>query len=338
MGILKEELFVELATNKEHPKHRQFVEDLKNCIFTINWSETSIARERGSWFSGYRYVDEFDFTVDREAALKAYSKALEMVKARGCLNGKGMRPYYYEDQSTLDRNQPWWGFEFETGYAKQEDMANALEYAWNIAEGGVSFDHEGESAYPSEVTFAPIEMSRVLDGTAPACKFIKYLSDNNLGHSQGSAWIGTHFNFSLPNITGWYEAAEYVINNTLHKLSGDRETYFGRRNIYGGAQSRNDWVEIKLFRTTYDYKQFMYYVDVCHALTRVAAGAEAGNLSSRHYCSNFEEMIGHPEVKPQYEQDSSLTGSSEGPYVSGEHGYYYSSDNYDDDYDDDEEF
>lgn len=335
MGIMKEELFVELATNKEHPMHRMFVNDLKTCLFTINWARSGGQR-------GYVYNDEFDFSVDRDAALKAYEQALNLICERGRLNAKGMRPYVYQNLRVLDRSQPWWGFEFETGYNSREERAECLKYAWDIAELGVSFDGEGEGSYPSEVTFAPIEMSRVLDETAPASKFIKYLSDNKYGFNSNETYIGTHFNFSVPdrgynldNMCKMYANIECVINNTLHMVKGDRNALFGRTSIYGGASWRSmdnqSWVEIKLFRTTYDYETFKKYVQVCHALTRIAleVGSDMSDAVEK-YCSNFEEMVENPELAPVFDTSSELTGSYEGYYVSGGSDYRYEDDYYDD--------
>jgi hypothetical protein len=337
MGIMREELFVELATNKEHPQHKRFCMDAKSTIFRQTYRPSG--RMQHGWsVPEYYYENEFDFTVDREAALKAYAAAKSMVMEQGYLFCKGLRPYTYDLMDSLDRSEPWWGFEFETGYANKTNLAKACEYAWDVADLGVTFDCEGESSYPSEITFAPIEMSKFLDESAPAFKFIKFVDENKLGDHGGGDYIGTHFNFSLPGDPN-YTGIARVLNNTLHSLpqDGSRDKFFGRESIYGGAANNGGWIEIKLFRTTYEVERFRYYVKVCHALTRVASACTDYVNSTKSYYgnvypTNFAEMVEDPNLEPVFATDRSMDGDYDCSYISGGEGYNEYDDDYEEEY------
>lgn len=123
-------------------------------------------------------------------------------------------------------------------------------------------------------------MEEYLNGTADAVQFIRYLTGNpdvmNTGHNS----IGTHINISHPLLTNAnINNVVYSMNRTVAALpvtmkgvDDVRKKMFGRTQLYGGfftnAVDGNVWTEGKLFRTTYDLKEFQGYVKVCEGLTK----------------------------------------------------------------------
>src|SRR6187431_966656 len=83
--------------------------------------------------------------VDVPAAFAMYEQLKERVLSTGCFGAKVFRPYEHTDvnEMGLDPEQPWVGFEFETGYASADSMRKCLSYCWDSFDN-VTFDSEGE--------------------------------------------------------------------------------------------------------------------------------------------------------------------------------------------------
>lgn len=268
--------------------------------------------------------------LNREAVEKVLNAVKIFAKNRGCMpSHKGLRPYYYDDLSNLNREQAWWGFEFECGFSSSQARADAIEYAWEVADG-VTFDGEGEGDWRSEVTFLPAEESKFDDGTAPAYKFMQWCSDHPDSMYRGAnQMIGTHLNLSHPGLdnNNVYPVV-YALNNSVHHLPFEmegenvREAMFGRSRIYAGAFSRSGgnkrWIEMKLFRTTYNMEQFKTYIKTAKALTRCVEALLADGATgseNRKYIANLYE-VWKDGVEPIVAQSDGYRGDSSGEWIS----------------------
>lgn len=240
----------------------------------IGWGGT-VAQEAQLMAAGQK-------NVDRESAVNLLNQMRTRI-INGFQQCKGTRPWNISDVvfTKLDRAQPWWGFEFETGWASGDAYRQAVTHVWDNYEGCM-FDGEGEGAHAVEITFCPSEMSTYLDGTAPAYKFIEWISQHpHLTYNGGGNDVGTHLNISHPNFgrrpTSPQDIAKFL-NRTLHftrAVNGQRQILFGRETIYAGffhntsGDGRNQWLEFKGFRTTYDLDTFKRYIKTCAALQKV---------------------------------------------------------------------
>lgn len=219
---------------------------------------------------------KFKAKPDRESALEVLNELGTYIKAGGQL-GKALRPWDIIPNvfSGLDRTQPWWGWEFETGWKSSAARQKALEHAWDNYDG-VMFDGEGEGNWQVEITFTPAEAYRHFDGSAPAYQFLDWVSKNpKLIYNGGGQNVGTHLNMSHPDIKG-RDDNTYVarfLNRTLRatrKRAGDRTQLFGRELVYGGFYEQQapsgHWVEFKGFRTAYTIEQFQVFCQTAAGL------------------------------------------------------------------------
>lgn len=266
MAIISTERFVEIATSAElMRKFGSAMSQLPGQTRWINhWSASTTPAP----------------VADRDTALAVYRQVKDSISS-GQSQNKGARPwYFYPDAFThLDRSEPWWGFEFECGFKTAAARQKVLTHVWDTWDG-VTFDGEGEGNYRSEITFMPSEASKFSKGTAPAQQFMKYLCASGTTHRTRQSSVGTHLNISHPLLNtknvGW---AECFLNNTLSFLHPDDKLFlFGRRSLYDGAyaqqsdragRKKNVWIELKTFRTTYDWKQWLQYIRTCHAITAI---------------------------------------------------------------------
>lgn len=270
----------------------------------------------------------------------------------GYLPYKQLRPWELNKElySSLDQTATWWGWEFETGYVTKPACATVVGHVWDTW-NHVCFDGEGEGAHVSEITFAPIEVGKFADRSAPAYQFMQYISDNReLTNRTDYDSVGTHLNFSTPAIRGASGGAlmmfvVYSLNNTIHALPIDstnpRKRLFGRDNIYAGCFERSDmdgfdsngrtgmrWIECKLFRTTYTIEEYDQYVRTATGMMKCVAALEAawnGKDKSKTYISNFVEVVDNG-AEPIVAVENAMYGGGEGAYVSGQDmdddGYY----------------
>lgn len=214
---------------------------------------------------------------DRKSAEEVFAELRENT-VQGMGFGKSFRPWTIKPDimADTDRSQPWWGWEFETGWNSQEDRATAIAHAWDTYDG-VTFDGEGEGSYPTEITFIPATQASFEDGTANAFKFMEWVDSNrDLTYNSGEVYIGTHLNMSSPGMDARnIGLLNSFVNNTLFwtgETTGDREYLFGRERLYGMAYTRSastgHWLELKTFRTTYTMEQFNLYLRVAAAIQK----------------------------------------------------------------------
>lgn len=252
--------------------------------------------------------------LDEDSAKKLFADLRGYVREGGSM-GKTLRPWDFGDGifANLDRNQPWWGFEFETGWRSQAARREAVDHVWDNYEGCM-FDGEGEGDYQVEITFSPAEMRSYLNGTAPAYKFIEWVSEHpSLSYMGGENNVGTHLNMSDPRFKGGnVESLVRFLNRTLHftvAVNGQRKQLFGRETLYAGFfanesnNGANRWMEFKGFRTTYELDTFRRYLQTATALQRcidtfydLGAGKAADHAVSNLYDVAFNGA--DPIVKP----------------------------------------
>lgn len=226
-------------------------------------------------------VAKFRAKPNRESAGAVLDALGDYVKAGGQF-GKGLRPWDINAKifDALDRTQPWWGWEFETGWKSPADRSTAVAHAWDNYDG-VMFDGEGEGHYPVEITFTPAEAYRHFDGTAPARQFIDWVGKNKkLVHNGGTNNVGTHLNMSHPLFTSAAVVSRTTrfLNRTLVatlRTKGHNLQLFGRELIYGGFYEqtsnggKNNWTEFKGFRTAYDITTFDRFLSTAAGLQKV---------------------------------------------------------------------
>lgn len=337
MGALSLKFVEDTLTNTEDP---QRAKSLHKELFLS--SRSPIGTSTSPHFSN----------VNREEARALYDTLKNYVLSTGRFTYKILRPYLWMNVNELglDPDAPWWGFEFETGYISEEARSTALAYCWDNFDN-VTFDGEGEGHFPSEVTFAPENMSSFIEGTAPGYQFTQFLNDHNpLTNLTHCTDIGTHINISIPEMRNaqrtkdfdtrlWYVVA--TLNRTLGTISQEsNKYYFGRERLYAGFSDNadgdnNTWLEGKLFRTTYDIEVFQRYVRVCHALTKVLQKVWHSDTDTYYFCSNILDMFEDPTLEPmmdgidQYPDPSLITMDEWGESTPS---FYY-----DDDEDEEEE-
>lgn len=253
--------------------------------------------------------------VDAASAKQLFHQLENYVKDGGYMH-KQCRPWNFSDEvfTKLDRKQPWWGFEFETGWAGQNARREAVSHTWDNYEGCM-FDGEGEGNWAVEITFCPAEASSYMNGTAPAYKFMEWVSNHPhlCFHGDGND-VGTHLNMSDPRFKTKGQVRNLVrfLNRTLQftrAVNGQRKTMFGRETIYAGFfynssnNGANEWMEFKGFRTTYELDTFRRYLQTAAGLQRVidtfydlGADAAEGKAVSNLYDVAFNGA--DPEVKP----------------------------------------
>lgn len=313
MGVISLSRFVELASTA-NPNHSRFLE---NVYISLRMTDNY-------WAANYP-------AINREAAIRMYESAKDYVQQNGYFLGKGFRPWEVDTQLTesLDRNEPWYGFEFEMGFNSHAARAEVIGHVWDSWDG-VAFDGEGEGEYFVEITFTPEERSKFQDGTAQALQFMKYIGENNDKiNNTGYEAIGTHFNLSHPALDTHVkqDAMQRVLNNTLASIPKDghsRLRLFGREYLYGGFFSRsagpNLWLEGKLFRTTYSSAEFTSYLSTCEGFIRCVTATlqhwEENGRSSTLSITNFLDVV-EGTADPIFVSSDDFQGLPYCDYVSG---------------------
>jgi hypothetical protein len=355
MPLINEDVVVGILSSPEHPQHRELRDQL---LQSAEPAYDSVGHMRSGALDRRQELipTPLGSPVNRDAAIACLRAAEAAILQKGYVDGKQLRPHEFDVFAELDRREPWVGYEFECGFQSEQARRQAMEYALSVAERGVSFDREGEGDYKCEITFAPEEICRILDGSAQCCKFMKWLSDHReLTIDSNFYGVGTHVNFSLPSdyrdpprsSDGYLSLIESVckiLNNTLTKLPvqwaenggvNTRAALMGRSILYGGFNSRSDnsvagaFIEGKLFRTTYDYDRFMEYVRVSAVFVRIACESMdylRNNVISQTdaavtWCHTLLTMLEYPdgnyELDFQTRHGSTLTGTSQPSVVSG---------------------
>lgn len=352
MSLINEEVVVEIL-GTPHPLRSSLISELAG----IAGARYTVGADGRLEYGGEFAHLNGDNLVNREAAIELLRMAERHAVQRGYNGGKRLRPHVYDPFANLNRAEPWIGLEFECGFATPEARQQAMEYALSIADHGVSFDDEGDGAWCCEITFAPEEACRVLDGTAPASLFMKWISDHReLTAEHDNIFLGTHVNFSLSaspadgdrTSTLYKERVGGIVkllNNTLHRLTetyrvgrgpervNTRALLFGRSLMYGGFNLQDEgrgepYIEGKLFRTTYDYERFTDYLTVIReiinaaetAMSQMRSGYMTPHACERGFCYTLTNSIMQP-IGTGYADfvtnQSNLNGVGDSAYITG---------------------
>lgn len=225
-------------------------------------------------------LDPYDLRPDRASATALYNALQEYILAGGQL-AKNLRPWDINPRmfEGMDRTQPWWGWEFETGWRTNADRLSAVRHVWENYDGCM-FDAEGEGDYQVEITFIPDTMAAHLAGTASANRFMEWMNANpQRVNRTGNNNVGTHLNMSHPRLTRQNAPGlATFLNRTLQwtrAVNGQRAQMFGRESIYAGFfhnisnGGENNWLEFKGFRTAYDLQGFQNYLKVAAAFQKI---------------------------------------------------------------------
>lgn len=207
-------------------------------------------------------------------------KQLEALVKRGGNLRKSLRPWDINPRAYdhLDRDQPWWGWEFETGWRSDASKRKAIAHAWDNFDG-VMFDGEGDGAHAVEITFMPSEMSTYMDGSAPALRFMEWVDANKaITYSSGGVAWGIHLNFSDKRMANNAQNTHLsrFLKNSLESVrirNGMRKEMFGREVLYGTFYPQDNghgsrWIECKGFNATYSLDEFKRYVKTAHAIQK----------------------------------------------------------------------
>lgn len=331
MGVINQERFTELfCSEQENPNLRRAV------ISAIGYSESEdeVGNQLQPWWNA---------PLNREAALSCYNAIRDHIRVAGYFNSKNLRPWEIDKQlyANLDRSQPWWGFEFETGYRSSQARARVVAHTWDTWDN-MCFDAEGEGNAAVEITFAPQEMGKYLDNTASAVQFMQYLTDNShLTLRTEEEMIGTHINLSVPGmtpknvtpLTHGMQMSLAAIPQVIEGVGNTRLAMFGRSNLYNGffghTSDEAAWMEGKLFRTTYNMDEFRRYMDVCKAFTIALTKLVEVSESEEHkwhyelnhlpYVNNVYEIFAFGEAPQVLWADKSAVGTLTGS-IQGRHG------------------
>lgn len=274
---------------------------------------------------------------DAASALQVYEQLRDHIERNGYIAGKLLRPWLIDPNYTghLDREQMWWGIEFETGYKSAKARGTAVRYVWDNF-NGTAFDSEGEGAAAVEITFGPEEMGKFQDGTAQAYRFMQFLDQNpDLVQNGGGEFIGTHMNishkaFTAENISKFNGAMNRTIGNLPSSMDSEyglidvRRALFGRSQLYGGFfvqnQGGKQWLEGKLFRTVYTMNAFNRYIRTGVAMSKslqAIVDAFASNdklavaqraVGASPYVDNLLEMALDDTVQPKIMWTMSANG------------------------------
>lgn len=329
MGIINREVFVDLLVNSPVPRRDDY-----GMHYGVAPGQRSIRAElqAATGIEQHKLMGR----IDRESAMQMYDQIRAYIGERGYLRGKYLRPWLIDPglYGRLDRNEPWWGFEFETGWKDQEARKRAVYHTWDTWDN-VAFDSEGEGS-AVEITFAPQELSKYAAGEADAYKFAEFLANSKDTYNGGDARVGTHLNISHPQLVPQNLVQSVAgMNRTLAHLPlkdgkiDVRKLMFGRSALYGGffnGQGGAAYTEGKLFRTTYDFEQFRTYLQTCDALTSAltalvnADPAQASVARPTPYVSNLYAVFKgaeEPVIKWSLKHGHHLDGSRGNNLING---------------------
>lgn len=251
-------------------------------------------------------VQSFDYhSVDMD---KVVAVMHDRIANGSFLNWKALRPWVVCDVTAeLPKDQPWIGWEIETGWNSQEERRRVIDL-FNARYNYSCTDDEGWGPHQVELTFSPQtpDFYSKRDNPLHPLLFVANHKARANEH-EPRAMVGTHVNFSTPAFrTAPYRVQQWVegaINNSLVTLSyAEKEELFGRGSLYAGCFLRGDndeesvegvrWLEGKLFNSTYDWNVAKGYINVANNLCTVmeqlaAKGSELGIVK----VSNFYAML-----------------------------------------------
>lgn len=216
---------------------------------------------------------------------------------------KHNRPWEIVDVTgKLDTDQPWLGFEYETGLNSQKDYEALINYVW-FNTMHVAFDMEGYGPWSPEITYPPQNLAEYVNGTSYLQKTIKWMNESGVKMASfGDARVGTHLNLSTPSFRKLSDVKQdlltHILSRSLVMMSEEEmRPLFGRR-LYGLATRMAGWVEFKMFRSTDDLVVFNGYIKVATRMAEVMEYLARSNaVGSGAYINNLPDVLhGKTEV------------------------------------------
>lgn len=297
----------ELVEFFQHSSVDEFVK--RNYHHSLPWAQAGIdggGVDVGWGVVEYPNLSSFDYaSVDM-------GKLMEVVHERiaqgNMLEWKALRPWVVCDvTANLDPEQPWIGWEIETGWNTHEDRY-AVVSLFNERYMYSCTDNEGHGSYPIELTFSPQTPAYYTSRGTPVhpLLFVANHKERADEHRPGNM-VGTHINFSTPAFRAGDELlrrrVEGALNNSLVLLTGpQKKELFGRSELYAGCFLRGDndsesgtgvcWIEGKLFNSTYDTAVAKGYIEVGNRMCAVMEQlAQLGGALGTVAVTNFYDML-----------------------------------------------
>lgn len=193
---------------------------------------------------------------------------------KACRHGKNNRPWSLVNLTEkLDPEQPWFGFELECGWDDAGSYSNVVDYVMDHLVH-VVIDREGNSAYPSEITFSPQNYNDFIDGSAAILQFYDWLGGDGPEMAHPDSYCGTHLNISTPafrrarndvrarqNIAGALNYGILAMTKAgLHEVFG--RTPYGLGHCRQGNSGAVPWIEFKVFQSVATKDRFLKHLEV----------------------------------------------------------------------------
>ena len=174
--------------------------------------------------------------------------------------GKGdYRPWDIVDfRKKLNTDEPWIGFEFETGFDDRKEYQKFVNFLWkNI--NYVAMDREGTGDYPIELACAPMETSKVQAGESTLLRTVKYIHKAKLTPALNPTTytrrdVGIHAGISTPKWNKLKVEVQYTVVKRMAALldnldDAQKTELYGRHKLYWGTANRKGkYVELKQFK------------------------------------------------------------------------------------------
>ena len=193
------------------------------------------------------------------------------------------RPWEIVDfAKKLPNDEPWIGFEFETGFDNKADYQKFIHWLWQ--QDYVAIDREGTGKYPVEVAFPPQALSDVQQNSHLLQRSVEFIHANKLTPALNPTTftrrdVGIHAGISTPKWRALraeqnYNRADSVVNKLAHMLdnlsSQQKDELYGRHQLYWGtANNRHSYVELKMFRAIPEADRVSGYIDVAIRCTQL---------------------------------------------------------------------
>lgn len=212
------------------------------------------------------------YGVDMKASPEVLQKWIDNLRAAALANRqqcKTNRPWSIVDFSKrLPADQPWIGFEYETGFDAKEDYEKAITFLWDNQRNN-AIDREGSGKFPFEVAFPPQSALDFQKGVSNFQGYHNFMRDNGLKQANNPTTytkrgIGMHVNISTPKSRKQGIRNGATLCEWLQSLGKAKETeLFGRyQRHWSLAQNRGTWIEFKCFLSTDNREAVDRYVQI----------------------------------------------------------------------------
>lgn len=224
------------------------------------------------------FVNAQELSVYRKCSVEDAQRFLDAELARALDNHQGCkdnRPWHIVNfTKMLPKDQPWIGFEFETGFDDKDDYNKFIHFLWG--KDYVAIDREGTGQYPVEVAFPPQALSDVDANTHLLEQTVRYVHEQGMKPALNPTTftrrdVGIHAGISTPRLRdgtikgGTVQRLDDIIQSLSQK---ERTDVYGRSKLlWGGAFLRGGYggrgtpyVEIKTFKAIPEVDRVQRYI------------------------------------------------------------------------------